>query len=364
MTLPALITVKGLIRDQDGPVSGRIVFARSAILFPASTSDQNLLIPDEVEVTVGADGVFSQALYASNDPAASPTGFTWEVRPHFPNWRTPFSIVVPYDAAGGQINLNQLAPVPANGTGALYALANHTHAGGGGGAVTSVNSRTGDVSLVATDVTDSTTLGRTLMKVADAAAARTAIDFTEAVQDTVGAMVVAGTNVTATYNDTDGTLTLSAAGGGGGTTITYAGARVSTGDLSTTNDAAFTLVSGLSMSIAAVAGDHVELDISGLFDMSNSTTEFFDLGIVVSGSVVRYSSSGTNTPAVEGDPSMYPVSGARFVPRTVSWNITVQSGDLSGGNIAIQFAHKGGGSAKILASASYPLRWQLKNLHQ
>jgi hypothetical protein len=131
VTLPAVITVTGIVRDKSGPVAGRIVFARSAVLFPASAADQNLLIPEQVVTTVGVDGTFSQPLYASNDPVASPTGWTWEVRPHFPNWKTPFSIVVPYDAASGTINLNELAPVPPDGTGQLYALANHTHAGGG-----------------------------------------------------------------------------------------------------------------------------------------------------------------------------------------------------------------------------------------
>lgn len=131
MTLPALITVRATVRDASGPVAGRVVFARSAILFPASSSDQNYLIPEEVEVEVGADGLLAQQLYAGNDPAASPTGWTWEVRPHFRHWHTPFSIVVPYDAADGEVNLNQLAPVPPDGTGDLYALVNHTHAGGG-----------------------------------------------------------------------------------------------------------------------------------------------------------------------------------------------------------------------------------------
>lgn len=39
--------------------------------------------------------------------------------------------------------------------------------------------------------------------------------FTEAVQDVVGAQIVGGTNVTATYDDTAGTVTIDATGGGG-----------------------------------------------------------------------------------------------------------------------------------------------------
>jgi len=43
-------------------------------------------------------------------------------------------------------------------------------------------------------------------------------DLTETVQDIVGAFLVAGTNVTVTYNDTANTFTLNATAGGGGTT--------------------------------------------------------------------------------------------------------------------------------------------------
>lgn len=142
MTLPALITVNAVVRDADGPIAGRIGFIRSSVLFPAESADQNLLIPEEVVVVVGADGVLAQPLYASNDPAASPTGWTWEVRPYFPHWKTSFSIVVPYDAPGGEVNLNTLAPVPADGTGQLYALANHTHPGGGSVTYGSVTAET------------------------------------------------------------------------------------------------------------------------------------------------------------------------------------------------------------------------------
>lgn len=50
----------------------------------------------------------------------------------------------------------------------------------------------------------------------DAAYDAAVTGLVESVQDIVGTMVVAGTNVTKSYNDTAGTLTLSAAGGGSG----------------------------------------------------------------------------------------------------------------------------------------------------
>lgn len=50
-------------------------------------------------------------------------------------------------------------------------------------------------------------------------------DFTEAVQDIIGAAIVAGPNVTAVYNDTTGTITISGTGGGGGGTVDDEGVR-------------------------------------------------------------------------------------------------------------------------------------------
>lgn len=46
--------------------------------------------------------------------------------------------------------------------------------------------------------------------------ASTISDFSEATDDRVAALLVAGTNITLTYNDAAGTLTIDAAGGGGG----------------------------------------------------------------------------------------------------------------------------------------------------
>ncbi|MXO72864.1 beta strand repeat-containing protein [Alteraurantiacibacter buctensis] len=54
-------------------------------------------------------------------------------------------------------------------------------------------------------------------------------DFAEAVDDRVASLLVAGTNVTLTYNDAAGTLTIDAAGGGGSGTVTSVGMTVPTG---------------------------------------------------------------------------------------------------------------------------------------
>jgi hypothetical protein len=51
--------------------------------------------------------------------------------------------------------------------------------------------------------------------------ASTITDFAEAVDDRVAALIVAGTNMTITYDDGAGTLTFDAAGGGAGTDLAY-----------------------------------------------------------------------------------------------------------------------------------------------
>lgn len=61
-------------------------------------------------------------------------------------------------------------------------------------------------------------------------------DFVEAVQDTMAATIVAGTNITATYNDTAGTITLDATGGGGGGSTNLSIASITATTLTVVSD--------------------------------------------------------------------------------------------------------------------------------
>ena len=65
-------------------------------------------------------------------------------------------------------------------------------------------------------------------------------DFTESVEDTIGTKVVAGTNVTVTYNDTTGETTIAATGGGGGAVDSVNGQTgvvvLDTGDIAEVTD--------------------------------------------------------------------------------------------------------------------------------
>jgi carbon monoxide dehydrogenase subunit G len=83
--------------------------------------------------------------------------------------------------------------------------------------------------------------------------ASTISDFSEAVDDRVAALVVAGTNMTVTYNDVANTLTLDAAGGGAGTNLTYTAAtRVIASDTGT--DATLPLVTSGDAGLAPASG--------------------------------------------------------------------------------------------------------------
>jgi len=352
------------------------------------------------------DGTFTVPLYGTNDPDWSPANWNYRVRILGDNITEEFFAQVPYDA--GTLNFSALLPAQSASLGTLYAAFNHTHDGGGSGGsgpspATSVQAATsyGVASSVGAATTyargdhqhGTPSLGTTgttaaagnhnhsgtydpAGTAASAVAAHVAAGdphvqyqlestLTEVVQDIVGAMLVAGANATVSYDDNAGTVTISASGGGGGGAVaTFARNRISSGSFTTTSDASFTVVPGLTMSIAAVAGDNVTLSVECLLDMTSSATEFFDAVVLVGGSAVRYSSTGTNTPATEGDPSLYPNNNVRFFRTTFQWNLAVAGGDLSGGNVTFAFAHKGAGAAIILANANYPFRWTIRNDHQ
>lgn len=159
-----------------------------------------------------------------------------------------------------------------------------------------------------------------------------------------------------------------AGGGGGGSAPTFARAYRTSGDISPGNDASFTVVAGLSLSIAAVEGDNVELQIGCLIN-PGTNVDFWDPCVVVSGSAVRYASTGTGTPSSEGDPTMYPAPQNFRSMSGVTFSLTVASGDLDGGNVVFGIAHVGPGSTgspagKIYANTTQTFRWRAVNYGQ
>jgi hypothetical protein len=93
--------------------------------------------------------------------------------------------------------------------------------------------------------------------------------------------------------------------------------------------------------------------------MSASGNAFLDLAVVVSAAAVRYASTDTGTPAVEGLPALYKDPNTyrtAFSP----WAFEVASGDISGGNVTFGVAMKGT-TGTLFASTNYPFIWYAKN---
>lgn len=113
------------------------------------------------------------------------------------------------------------------------------------------------------DVYTKTQVDNSLSSKADTTHTHTAAnitDLTEATQDTVASTLVAGTNVSLNYDDTAGTLTVSAASGAGNTdlTSTYTSTTV-TVESSTGTDATIAQVTTANAGVMS-AGDKTKLD--------------------------------------------------------------------------------------------------------
>lgn len=126
MSEPTPITVTGLIGE-----TGRLVFFNDTLV--RDSQSNAVMIPEEIVVPVTANVEWSVDLPSTNDPEFSPIGWTWEVRPHFPLWKTPFDVVIPFDALDGEIWFSELVEVPPDGDAQLYALASHAHPPSGSG---------------------------------------------------------------------------------------------------------------------------------------------------------------------------------------------------------------------------------------
>jgi hypothetical protein len=157
-----------------------------------------------------------------------------------------------------------------------------------------------------------------------------------------------------------------ASGGSGGAPATFARSIVTAGDVTLPVDAGWTPVTGLTIALAAVAGDNLGLKLDCLLNAGGGGNDYFELVVLVGGAIVRYASTGTSSPAGagEGDPAMYPLGAIGIRPVSPSFDLAVQAGDLFGGTVTFGIAHKGGGGAKIYASTNYPLRWTVRNDHQ
>jgi hypothetical protein len=195
--------------------------------------------------------------------------------------------------------------------------------------------------------------------------AKAASSHGHAIADTTGLQTALDAKAALTVTDALDTRVdaLEAApGGGGGTTIVVKRAKVTSGNIvPQASVGVWSLLTGSPvLTIPAAVGDYVAFDFPALLYGPSGSTTFLDLAVVVSGSPVRYQSTDTATPALEGSPSLYPVPSS-FRAYGPTFEFVVTSGDLDSGNVNVRFAIKGPGVGTIYASTDYPLKWRAIN---
>lgn len=161
-------------------------------------------------------------------------------------------------------------------------------------------------------------------------------------------------------------LSITGGGGGGGAApVTVRSAHITAGNV-TPLPASATWVparADFEITVPAAVGDWAEFSTAFMWDPASSTSQFLDLAIVVGSTAVRYLSSGTATPAIEGAPWFYT---APSVYRTVAGipGFTVTPGDLDGGNLRCQLVTRGAGTGTLFSSSTFPFWWAAYSMPQ
>ncbi len=113
------------------------------------------------------------------------------------------------------------------------------------------------------------------------------------------------------------------------------------------------------IAVPAAAGDR--LSCTARFLSSDAGGATYDLAVAVAGALVWFASSGSTTPALEGDPALYPVGGTLAGKAAVA-QLVVGAPQLEGdGAVHFVLAIKAAGTGKTYYCADYPLRWAAVN---
>lgn len=144
---------------------------------------------------------------------------------------------------------------------------------------------------------------------------------TEDVDDRVAALIVAGTNITKTYNDTAGTLTLDAAGGLSGsgsplTVVTPASVGIVYADTAATTGARLWVSTGTTnTSWKVIAGDTGQRLLSGFSGTDNGNLQVRRVNDFVILTINEVSlTATTNTDVYTLPAGFWPVAWSNFAP--------------------------------------------------
>jgi hypothetical protein len=357
MAFPAgmtLITVTGrAVTIDDVPVEAVLFTCDRWLTGPAADT---IVAPFKIHATPDLDGDFSVELPATDDPAWTPQGWSYDVRITRGAKHVWGALTVPYDGGtfdlADRVNLDDVAALDVDTyvTLAMRGTANGVAALDGTGKVPAAQlpaSAGGDPAWSEITGKPATfppeTHSHPISQVTNLQMALDAAS--ESLEELDGRVEI-----------------LEAAPGGGGTTMQVRRAIVTSGNLTAQNTSGgwAVLTGGPTLTIPAVAGDYISAEIMGVLIQPNSGT-FYELA-VVNGTPVRYGSTGTSTPAVEGDPALYPDSAFQGRGGPVL-DFVAQAGDINAGNVTIGIAvnSTASGSRTLYASAAFPLRWRVIN---
>jgi hypothetical protein len=103
------VTVTGTYTELDGsPAIGNVTFAAQVTGALLDSTADIIVLPDDLTITLDANGSLSVILLATDDPSVSPQGFTYLVTEHIGRAMRSYSIPVPL---GPPLDLRSVAPV-------------------------------------------------------------------------------------------------------------------------------------------------------------------------------------------------------------------------------------------------------------
>jgi len=150
-----------------------------------------------------------------------------------------------------------------------------------------------------------------------------------------------------------------------GSALTYVEANLTTGDIALGVAGAWTAVDATTdLVVPAAAGDRLLINFDMLCNGGFAGVGTgLDVATIVAGAPVNYVSSRGAAPATNGLPGLY--TDPTFLVSGGSLDYIVQAGDISGGNVTLQFQYNNTAAGRIIyASANYPFRWRAVNIGQ